>query len=238
MENYLTGDQNASLSKAESYIVDVLHSFSGTVRIFSDLENCIFLLSRFPSASYLKSVKMRQIDYFLYNQKMFYILLVSLEDVCLALINKTYEFGLRDQDAKFQIIYNSPRIRRSTIKKRLSTVHKFLEEHRKFRNITIHQAKTTRSEDMGKLFLESMFMDILPEEEKPQFRLPKIYTKIVFEREFQQCIEAQATMYKLISDLLLVIIERAIVEKRQMIAAKKGREIVALEDYLKRKKKQ
>jgi len=221
MENYVTGNSNALLSKPEAYIIDVLLSYSGIVRIFADLESCIFLMSRSPSASYLRNVNMKPIDYFLYHLKMFFILLVSLEDVCLALVNKTCEFGLRDQDIKFHIIYGSPRIRRTDIEKRLSAIHKFMEKHRKFRNISIHQAKTVPSEDLGKLFLQNMFIDVLPDEEKQGFLHLKTFSKILLERELQKCIEAQTTMYKLISDLATVVSDWAVAEKeRKLILAK------------------
>lgn len=82
-------------------------------------------------------------DWIIYNYHIYMTIYQSIQDVSLQLTNEILDLGIPERQCQFHTICENRRLKAANLNAILNRIHKTTEEHRKGKNLLLHQGKGT-----------------------------------------------------------------------------------------------
>jgi hypothetical protein len=149
--------EKTPLSEYEFYNVAVFQKSGALLDGVSQLEEINKFIKRFPSPETYKKEGITQYRWIEYHYSYYIITITTLFDHSLFLTNVVFRLGIPERFCKARLIKSIEWIKESRAIKKIRSLEKIIERHRKTRNSYIHRGKTP---DLHAIF-QSEFLDYL-----------------------------------------------------------------------------
>jgi hypothetical protein len=162
---------------------------------------------------------LNEAEYFTYHMIMFYVQIVSIEDLCLAAVNEACEIGIADKDLKYGLLSSIPILYRTKIIGALYKMDRFMDKYRPFRNVSVHQAYHYPNRDFGEAVWVKSSLDhmkaggILPNDFRKDIHLFNYRAANAMQKELTYCANALVDCMNLVTDLMNPLVDWILVVK-------------------------
>ena len=135
--------EGKSLSPKERYELGSFYWCDTFVGVFNRLEEIRVMTGRslYKRKGENKSELIK--DWIVYNYHIYMAIYQSILDVALQLTNEILDLGTPERQCQFHMIYGNRRVIAAGLNTIIKRIHKITEEHRKGKNLLLHQGKGT-----------------------------------------------------------------------------------------------